>query len=224
MILNNACEPREYSPELLAAANQPNWWPEFEKPLAAYLGTLDARFDFNAVEELCAKSQDTHFVLAGTILPEYEHRVERLIQLGNVTCPGRVSVEDGRYLLSHCAVGLIPFTPGTMNDAINPVKMYAYSLLGKPIVGTDVHELRIRPEIALVGKTGGELAERLRDAIIMSRHPESIERLRSFALENTWQHRADMAWSIIRPYAAQTASAATDSVPKPVSEVRTCRE
>lgn len=194
-VLNNACEPSEYSDELVNAAPQPEWWPAMNRPIVAYLGTLDVRFDFAAVLELCTIRPDLHFVLAGTILLKYESHIARLISLRNVTCPGRISVEAGRYLISHCSVGLIPFTPGPMNDAINPVKMYAYALLGKPVVGTAIRELQSRPDIVLVGNSSFTLSTCLSEAIHMVQQKDVADRLRTFAMRNTWADRAAEAWN-----------------------------
>ena len=154
-LLNNACAPAEYSPELVSAAPRPEWWPKASpRPIAAYLGTLDWRVDFNAIEAACLAHPEIQFILAGHVLPEFQGRVGALASLPNVICPGRISVEGGRYLLSRCDVGLIPFIPGEMNDAVNPVKLYAYALLGKPVAATDLRELRERPEIATVQSEG----------------------------------------------------------------------
>jgi hypothetical protein len=196
-LLNNACAPQEYEPPLLAAAPRPTWWPPTKKPIAAYLGTLDSRFAFDLVEEVCRRTPDMQFVLAGLVLPEHQARVERLGGLGNVVCPGRISVEEGRYLLSRCTVGLIPFVPGPMNDAINPVKMYAYALVGKPMVGTGIRELLSRTELALTADESKAFAAKLQEAVALARDPRIVERLRAFALANTWAERARMAWSVI---------------------------
>src|SRR5262249_41065588 len=141
---------------------------------------------------------NVHFVLAGLILEECKERIAQLQSFNNVTCPGLISVEQGRFLLSQCSVGLIPFTPGSMNNAINPVKMYAYALLGKPVLGTAIRELCCRPDIALVGDSGTVLSSRLSEALDMTSRKEVTERLRMFAMENTWTQRAEAAWEVIR--------------------------
>jgi hypothetical protein len=196
VLLNNACAPEEYKPALLESARKPAWWPKSEKPVAAYLGTLDARFDFAAVETACKSNSAIQFILAGTIHTQMESRVRELAAMENVICPGRISVEDGRYLLSHCQISLIPFVPGEMNDAVNPVKMYAYALLGKPMVGTAVRELRTRPEIAFTAQTPAEFAKLVADAMA-GRISISPNKLNSFALQNTWEARADQAMKAI---------------------------
>jgi len=194
VLLNNACDPDDYAPALVESAAKPAWWPNTQSPIAAYLGSLDWRFDFQAVSAACRDCKDMHFILAGNQLQGYSGDLKALMDLTNVTCPGRISVEDGRYLLSRCAVGLIPFTAGPMNDAINPVKMYAYALLGKPMAGTAVRELLSRPRVVTTAASAPDFGKAVAKAAEKRNNPAVAENLRQFALANTWEHRAGRAW------------------------------
>ena len=212
-LLNNACAPEEYRAELLQAAPAPVWWPKSGRPIAAYLGSLDWRMDFAALRAAVESLPEVEFVLGGNVIPDARDAARELAAHRNVTVPGRLSVEEGRFLLAHCAVGLIPFTPEPMNDAINPVKMYAYALLGKPMAGTAVRELLARPEVVATGRTAAEFVEAVGAALARSRDSGHCERLRQFAMQNTWSHRAQAALRLLndradgpRPYAAPDRS------------------
>lgn len=197
-LLNNACAPIEYEPKLIAAAPKPGWWPESQKPVAAYLGSIDERFDFDCAMKASRDNPQVQFVFAGSVIPALSTRVTEMQSLPNVLCPGRISVGDGRYLLSRCTIGLIPFILGEMNDAINPVKMYAYALLGKPIAGTATREMAGRPDVVVTGSTPEEFSVAVREALKRAGDPETETYLKSYALRNTWQHRAAQAWQEIR--------------------------
>src|SRR5450432_1038814 len=196
-LLNNACAPEDYDEKLIAASPKPAWWPETNKPIAAYLGSLDWRFDFYFVEKACADNPDVYFILAGNTLPQFTTRVMELCKLRNVTCPGKISVSDGRYLLKECAIGLIPFAKGEMNDAVNPVKMYAYALMGKPIVATATRETTGRSGIVMSAESPKEFSAAIREAISCAQKSDTASRLKKFALENTWELRAAQAWEVI---------------------------
>jgi hypothetical protein len=198
-LINNACAPQEYTAAKIAASPRPSWWPATDKPVAAYLGSLDWRFDFQAMLAACWLNQNVHFVLAGYLLAELQSAAAELRAMPNVTLTGRISVEEGRYLLAHCSMGLIPFTMGAINDAINPVKLYAYALLGKPVVGTRIRELESRPQVARTGGTPEEFAEQVARAVAESGNDHVRETLIAFAMENTWDHRARLALSRLMP-------------------------
>jgi len=195
VLLNNAADSDDYRPELLEAAPRPAWWPENNKPVAAYLGNLDWRVDFAAVTRACREHPEIQFVMAGNPLHDLDEALTKLKEIPNVICPGRISLADGRYLLRHCAIGMIPFTTGRMNDAINPVKMYIYALLGKPIAGTKVHELTERPHIVF---TAHDFSRAVEAALDAARRPDTAAHLQTFAAANTWGARAETAWAEIQ--------------------------
>lgn len=197
-LLKNACEPSDYESSLIEKTPRPKWWPKTDLPIVAYLGSLDMRFDFDCVELSVRSHPELHFILAGNVVPDYADRVSALAAMPNVTCPGRISVEDGRYLLSRCAIGLIPFTPGEMNDAVNPVKMFAYALLGKPMVGMATRELREYPDVVFVAETAAEFSSAIDLAMERARDRVATAKLKAFALENTWEVRARQAWEVVR--------------------------
>ncbi|MEA3212773.1 MAG: hypothetical protein QOE70_5830 [Chthoniobacter sp.] len=197
-LLNNACEPAEYAADLIGASPRPPWWPAADRPIAAYLGTLDQRFDFALVTAVAQRTPNLDFILAGHVIPECEPLLGQLRALPNVICPGRISVEQGRYLIANCSVGMIPFRPGAMNDAINPVKLYAYALLGKPVVGTPIRELCERPEAVLIGRTPEDFANYLVSAVGGSESAPSPESLRAFARRNTWKDRGAAVADVFR--------------------------
>lgn len=196
-LLNNACSPDEYAPELIAAAAKPEWWPENKKRIAAYMGAIDWRFDFEFAICAAREHPDVDFIFAGNLLAEVADRSYELKALPNVSMPGRISVEDGRYLLAHGDIGLIPFIMGDMNDAINPVKMYAYAYLGKPIAGSAVRELVSRPEIAVTGDTPAQFSAAITTALQRAKDPAEKAKLLTFAAANTWDKRAEQAWQVL---------------------------
>lgn len=198
-LLNNACEPAEYDPKLIASAPRPSWWPQTAGPVAAYLGTIDRRVDLECLRYACRLNPTVQFVIAGKVIPSLAPAMADLGALPNVTGPGPISVSDGRYLLSRCTIGLIPFVPCAMNDAVNPVKMYAYALLGKPMVGTATRELLTRPDVVQCASSAAEFAAAVGRALALAGRPEVEATLAAFASQNTWEHRAALAWETIRP-------------------------
>lgn len=198
-LINNACAPQDYdvAEESLVC---PSWWPKTSLPVAAYLGSIDWRFDFEFASEAVKQNPQVFFVLAGNILPFWKDQVAELSKQPNVVFPGKISLEDGQYLLHKCNVGLICFTPGEMNDAINPVKLYAYTYLGKPIVGTAVRELLIRPDEVLTAETPAQFAALIPKAISLTQDSQYTEHLKKFAQANTWAHRAREAHQLIQEH------------------------
>jgi glycosyltransferase involved in cell wall biosynthesis len=166
------------------------------RDVVGYLGTIDWRFDAKAVYEAARTLPDTQFAIVGRVNSDQIEHVRRLRALPNVTMPGQVSDTEGDAYVKTFSVGLIPFTPSSMNDAINPVKMYMYLAEGIPVVATAVAECMANPFVR-IGTNHADFAEQVRRAIEEDTPTAGAER-RAFARENTWRHRADEAVDILR--------------------------
>ena len=117
--------------------------------------------------------------------------------LPNVVMPGAVSTEEGAAYNNAFDVGVIPFLPGYVGDAINPVKMYMYLLTGKPVVSTWINECRLAQPHVRATKTPQEFIDALRDAVNEPDQRAHDERI-SFARQNTWADRARTAISVLQ--------------------------
>src|SRR5207302_8698959 len=88
----------------------------------------------------------------------------------------------------------------SMNDSVNPVKMYTYALLGKPVLGMAIRELVSRPDIAQVAANPETFGRMIPQVLALSQNSEHQARLREFALRNTWNQRAELAMASLKPF------------------------
>lgn len=199
-LLNNGCDPAELSPRLVAEALKPIWWPEDGKPIASYFGGVNERLDLDALAFACTQNEGIRFIIAGPVQDTLLSRLAVISQSGNVTCTGPISVEDMRYLLANSSVMLIPFKMNPIGDAINPQKMYAYSLLGKPIISLATRELIKWSDVIIITNSSEEFSGAIYSSANNVQLPESRASLEALGLANTWDIRADEAWVIIKNF------------------------
>ena len=107
-----------------------------KRPYIGYMGTVDWRFDAATVTEVARQMPDCTFVVVGRVNQDQETNIRELRQLANVVITGAASYDEGHAYTKAFDVGIVPFIPGPMNDAINSVKMYMYLAAGKPVVST----------------------------------------------------------------------------------------
>ncbi|HVS72506.1 MAG TPA: hypothetical protein VHQ47_14720 [Phycisphaerae bacterium] len=165
------------------------------RPIVGCMSTYDWRFDADIVYHTAKQLPDITFALVGRINADQEHRIAPLRSLPNVLLPGAVSYDDGLLWTSAFDIGLIPFLPGAISDAVNPVKMYMYLAAGKPVVSTHIHECTQNPFVR-TARTPKELAAAIR-AAAADRTPEAAARHIRFATKNRWQDRAAAAARIL---------------------------
>jgi glycosyltransferase involved in cell wall biosynthesis len=172
-----------------------DWAPDDGPRTVGYVGTVDRRFDSAAVAAAAAALPDWTFVIIGRVNNPADPDVARLVALSNVEITGQLPEAEARRRLAQFNVGLIPFTPRPMNDAINSVKMFDFFAYGMPVAALDTVENRAN-EFVDVAEHPGALAETIVRAWT-SDTPELRARRRRWAAHNTWSVRAAEATALL---------------------------
>lgn len=171
------------------------WAPNQDRRTVGYVGTVDRRFDAAAVADAARALPDWSFVVVGRVNDPADPKVAGLVALPNVEVTGPLPEAAARQRLAAFTVGLIPFTPRPMNDAINSVKMFDFLAYGMPVAALDTVENRAN-KFVHVAEWPGALAETI-DRAWAEDTPELRAERRLWASRNTWETRAAEATRII---------------------------
>jgi glycosyltransferase involved in cell wall biosynthesis len=157
-----------------------------DRPIAGFLGALFEWVDVALLADTARALPEVEFVLVG---PRRRGvGLGALRALPNVRCfPAQPYHEVPRWIRSF-DVCLIPFKKGVIGACADPIKLYEYSALGKPIVSTLEFPRPGDAPPVTVASTRTEFAEAIQRAV---RDP-GAERARriAFARNQTWQRRA----------------------------------
>lgn len=163
------------------------------KPIAGFFGALAPWIDWKLVADLARMNSAVSFVFIGPLIGM---QAGELPASPNLYFPGRINHEELPCYAAHFDVCLLPFKKTEMTIYVNPVKVYEYMALGKPVVATDL------PEIAAMSPhvfAAGDL-ESFHQGLTMylSRQDDGYSKeLKNFARENTWAKRAARAREIL---------------------------
>ena len=196
-LVPNACAPADYHAAAAPSRPMPASLQNRPRPIIGYMGTFDWRVDYATLTEAASRLPEYTFALAGRVNLDQEANVRSLRSLPNVVMPGAISEQEGHAFTAAFDIGLIPFTPGPMNDAINPVKMYMYLVAGKPVVSTWIHECQRHAPLVHATHSVDEFVAAIRQAVVQDTEKQRSARI-AFALQNTWQERANRALDYIR--------------------------
>lgn len=105
-----------------------------EGPVAGFCGAMYEWFDFHLVKEAAEALPDVHFILTGPVCNKKALRP--LLRLANVEINPAIPFERVKSEIMRYSVGMIPFQRDTISYFCDPVKMYEYCALGKPVVST----------------------------------------------------------------------------------------
>lgn len=148
-----------------------------------YVGTIAHWFDMKAIEIILAANEKNYLYLVGPLhIPKIKH--DRIKYIGEVP-----KKEIGEYINSF-DVCLYPFVQSSFLDTIDPVKIYEYLALNKPVIAVDSVETRKYGNLINRYHDYNELEEILQlklDSPFINKE-ECIKYLE----DNTWEKRVEI--------------------------------
>ena len=156
-------------------------------PIIGYIGTLGGWVDGEALGFLARSRPDWSIVLIG---PMHDRSLARRLEGSpNIHLLGTKRYEDLPRFVHRFAVGLIPFKLNRLTQSIDPIKLYEYLAAGKPVVASDLPEVRRFGDLVSIYHSHEELLE-LIEVNLKESGAAGATRRRRVAMENTWEQRA----------------------------------
>jgi GT2 family glycosyltransferase/serine/threonine protein kinase len=156
------------------------------RPVLGYFGALASWVDVDLLVKIARMHPAATLVLAGG---QFDVDLSPLKSLRNVRVFGQRPYAEMPKLLWNFDVCLIPFFINDITEATNPVKFYEYLFSGKPIVGTELHELRAFGDLCYLARTHEEFLAKLNEALAESPNDARRARRREAAAANAWSSR-----------------------------------
>ncbi|MDA0987109.1 MAG: glycosyltransferase [Bacteroidetes bacterium] len=106
-------------------------------------------------------------------------------ELPKINFRGILTFNELKIFIKSCDVCIIPFYNNNFNSVINPLKLYEYSSLGKPIVATNTTDLKYYKDIIYFAKDKEEFVSKIFKAVKLDSNLLRKKRIR-FAQNNLW--------------------------------------
>ncbi|MEG1009992.1 MAG: glycosyltransferase [Clostridia bacterium] len=164
------------------------------KPIICYYGALAKWTDYDIIKKL-AKTNKYSVLLFGI---KYDESFdENLSDEENIYFLGSRDYKVLKNYARKCDVLIIPFKINQITRSTNPVKIFEYMALKKPIVTTNLNECHKYKSI-LIAKDGKEFLEKIEDALNLRKDKKYITLLDKEAKENDWSHKAKAIIELIK--------------------------
>ena len=138
---------------------------------------------------------DCDFVLIGSTAGADLQPLQRLT---NVRVMGEIPYRDLPAHASRFDVCMIPFRINELTLNTNPVKVYEYLSLGKPVVSVRLPELTALCEHVRIADSADQFCSHIRAALAENTAAD-VERRRAFAREHTWTARVEQFETAVAP-------------------------
>jgi glycosyltransferase involved in cell wall biosynthesis len=160
--------------------------PAAKRPIVGFVGALYEWIDWELIAEVTRALPECDFVFVGP--HDGRGAVERLGRLRNVVLLGARPYDQVPAYVQAFDVCWVPFDQSRTSRAANPIKIYEYLSLGKPVVSTPVADTHSFENHVLVGHGPAEVTAHLR-AALAARDENAAARV-EFARANSWDARA----------------------------------
>ena len=165
------------------------------KPVVCYYGELATWFDYDLVKKIAATGKYS-VVLFGIKYDEsFDENLPEPVE--NLYFLGPRDYHVLKYYARAADVLMIPFRITDITRSTNPVKVFEYMALHKPIVTTDMNECHKYDSI-LIGESHADFLEKLDRAMSLRQDPEYLALLDREARENDWSYKARAIIDMIR--------------------------
>lgn len=162
--------------------------PDYDK-IILYIGALWGDwFDWSLLEEVSIHYPDYAVVCIG------DYKGEAPFKRANVFFLGLKQQYNLPGYLAHSDVCIIPFKVNDLTQAVNPLKVYEYLAMGKPVVTTNLKEISGFPYV-YSSTNSHEFVENIQKAINSEINYEVID---EFVSKNSWFNRVGLMLSLLK--------------------------
>ncbi len=172
---------------------------KIKKPLIGLVGSLDHRLDYKLLYKLIKKRQDWSFVFVGgpfsNEISQFKiaglaGRLSELKKLSNVHFLKQQKKEKLPSFVAGFDVCLIPYDISQESvRGCNPMKLYEYLSLGKPVVSTPIEAIKVYEPKVRIASDAKEFEKEIEKNLHYIDNQEEILKRQKIARENSWERK-----------------------------------
>lgn len=175
----------------LESSSVPDDLASLQRPIIGYIGALSGVLDQNLILEMALNMPFATFAFVGPFFTD----VTLLKSCPNIKLLGARPHNEVPAYVKAFDVALIPYLITMFTDSVYSCKLNEYLAMGKPVVSTNIREVRLfaerYPGAVAIGLDDFDFVNKVKDALREAQmQSQEIKEMRiSVAKENTWDKR-----------------------------------
>lgn len=201
--------PNGVDPDHYATANDreqplPAEAQQWRRPVLGYAGSVHPeRVDIPLVEAIARRLPMATLVFVGPLmLPEND--LKRLAALPNVVLAGSRPYAQLPAYVRAFDICMTPHVVTPFTESLNPIKLWEYLAIGKPIISTPVAGFRDYPQFVYLASDADQFAAAVGEAL--SEDHALTSGRRAEAANHSWNSRVRQIEGILKPLPKQLAT------------------
>jgi glycosyltransferase involved in cell wall biosynthesis len=163
-------------------AQIPEEMKNIPKPIIGFIGSLFHWVNIDLIAKTAQTYPNYSFVLVG---PVHEITIPKLPNIYHLGAKPYAQIPAYVKAFDVC---LIPFIADPLSDKVDPIKVYEYLALGKPVVAINLPELEKMRDLIYLAKDNNEFIAMSGSAVIENNSGLKDKRIQ-YAKENSWDAR-----------------------------------
>jgi len=160
------------------------------KPIIGFVGSLFSWIDTKLLEITAKKFPHCSIVLVGPV-----QGIE-IPNLPNIHLTGPEPYQSIPAYINNFDVCLIPFIAGAVSEKVDPIKVYEYLSLGKPVVAINLPELEKMKHLIYLAKNYEDFIQLIHQALNEADPKLKLKRV-EYAGQNSWAVRINNLIDVI---------------------------
>lgn len=194
-IVNNGVDVKTFDINKVNKINDVNIFKRNNKKRVGYLGTISEWLDFDMIKNIALRNNEIDFYIIGPVAKGTD--IEKYSKIDNLVFTGSQPYNSVPNILNELNICIMPFKITELIESVNPVKIYEYLAMGKPVIASRYKETLRFGNLIYTYNTEEEFEKLLRMLINKKENEEIIKKRVDFAKDNSWRKRSDQIEKII---------------------------
>lgn len=160
------------------------------KKIIGYYGAVEEWFDFELIKKIEKKYS---IVIIGNVNPKLDIKK---YNFKNVHFLGAKEFEELKDYANYFDIAIIPFKISEMTDCVSPVKFFEYVALNKPVISTNIKEMK-KYESEVVKIVNSENIEENIENLLKIKEDKLLKECKKIVKNNTWDKRIEKIIDVI---------------------------